>query len=42
MIIMVFSGLFVAIALGILVLAKVVLWVLLGTAPIFIACFFST
>lgn len=41
MIIMVFAGLFVAIALGILVLAKVVLWVLLGTAPIFIACFFS-
>ena len=40
MIIMVFAGLFVAIALGILVLAKVVLWVLLGTAPIFIACFF--
>lgn len=38
MIIMVFAGLFVAIALGILVLAKVVLWVLLGTAPIFIAC----
>lgn len=41
MIIMVFAGLFVAIALGILVLAKVVLWVLLGTAPIFIACFFD-
>jgi type IV secretion system protein VirB6 len=40
MIIMVFAGLFVAIALGILVLAKVVLWVLLGTAPIFIACMF--
>jgi type IV secretion system protein VirB6 len=40
MIIMVFAGLFVAIALGILVLAKVVLWVLLGTAPIFISCFF--
>ncbi|OQM73366.1 type IV secretion system protein [Manganibacter manganicus] len=39
MIIMIFAGLFVAIALGILVLAKVVLWVLLGTAPIFIACF---
>jgi type IV secretory pathway VirB6-like protein len=31
---------FVAVALGILVLAKVVLWVLLGTAPIFISCFF--
>lgn len=39
MIIMVFAGLFVAIALGILVLAKVMLWVLLGTAPIFISCF---
>lgn len=38
MLVMVFAGLFVAIALGILVLAKVVLWVLLGTAPIFIAC----
>ena len=40
MIIMGLAGKFVAIALGILVLAKVVLWVLLGTAPIFIACFF--
>ncbi len=40
MIIMVFAGVFVAIALGILVLAKVILWVLLGTAPIFISCFF--
>jgi type IV secretion system protein VirB6 len=40
MVIMVFAGLFVAVALGILVLAKVVLWVLLGTAPIFISCFF--
>jgi type IV secretion system protein VirB6 len=40
LIIMVFAGLFVAVALGILVLAKVVLWVLLGTAPIFISCFF--
>ena len=40
MIIMVFAGIFVAIALGILVLAKVVLWVLLGTAPIFISCIF--
>ncbi len=37
MIIMVFAGLFVAVALGIIVLAKVVLWVLLGTAPIFIS-----
>lgn len=40
MIIMAFAGLFVAIALGILVLAKVILWVLLGTAPVFIACMF--
>src|ERR1051325_11186679 len=40
MIIMLFAGIFVAIALGILVLAKVILWVLLGTAPIFIACMF--
>ncbi|UCI22860.1 type IV secretion system protein (plasmid) [Mesorhizobium sp. B2-1-8] len=40
MVIMVFAGLFVAIALGILVLAKVILWVLLGTAPIFISCMF--
>lgn len=40
MIIMLFAGIFVAIALGILVLAKVILWVLLGTAPIFIACIF--
>jgi type IV secretion system protein VirB6 len=39
-VIMIFAGFFVAIALGILVLAKVVLWVLLGTAPIFIACAF--
>ncbi|KAA3452218.1 conjugal transfer protein TrbL [Mesorhizobium sp. SARCC-RB16n] len=38
--IMVFAGLFVAIALGVLVLAKVILWVLLGTAPIFISCMF--
>lgn len=38
--IMLFAGIFVAIALGILVLAKVMLWVLLGTAPIFISCFF--
>ena len=40
MVIMVFAGLFVAIALGILVLAKVMLWVLLGTAPVFITCGF--
>jgi type IV secretion system protein VirB6 len=39
-IIMIFAGIFVAIALGILVLAKVALWVLLATAPIFIACAF--
>jgi type IV secretion system protein VirB6 len=38
MAIMVFAGLFVAIALGILVLAKVILWVLLGTAPVFVSC----
>ncbi|RNJ42368.1 conjugal transfer protein TrbL [Mesorhizobium erdmanii] len=37
-VIMIFAGLFVAIALGILVLAKVILWVLLGTAPIFLSC----
>lgn len=40
MIIMVFAGLFVAIALGILVLSKVILWALLGTAPVFLACMF--
>jgi type IV secretion system protein VirB6 len=40
MIIMVFAGIFVAIALGILILAKVLLWVLLSTAPIFITCMF--
>ncbi|UCI10720.1 type IV secretion system protein [Mesorhizobium sp. B1-1-8] len=40
MIIMAFAGLFVSVALGILVLAKVILWVLLGTAPLFIACMF--
>ncbi|MBZ9944717.1 type IV secretion system protein [Mesorhizobium sp. BR1-1-13] len=40
MIIMAFAGLFVSVALGILVLAKVILWVLLGTAPVFIACMF--
>ncbi|RWI54703.1 MAG: type IV secretion system protein [Mesorhizobium sp.] len=38
MIIMAFAGLFVSVALGILVLAKVILWVMLGTAPVFIAC----
>jgi type IV secretion system protein VirB6 len=40
LVIVVCAGLFVAVALGIIVLAKVVLWVLLGTAPIFISCFF--
>lgn len=39
-VIIIFAGIFVAIALGILVLAKVALWVLLGTAPVFIACAF--
>jgi type IV secretion system protein VirB6 len=37
-IIMFFTGLFIAVALAILILAKVMLWVLIGTAPIFIAC----
>lgn len=37
-VVVVFAGLFVAVTLGVLVLAKVVLWVLLGTAPVFIAC----
>lgn len=32
------AGLFVGTALAILILAKVMLWVLVGTAPIFIAC----
>jgi len=36
--IMVGAGIFIAIALAILILAKVMLWVLIGTAPIFIAC----
>lgn len=31
-------AIFIAVALAILVLAKVMLWVLIGTAPIFIAC----
>ncbi|GAK73100.1 MULTISPECIES: type IV secretion system protein [Agrobacterium] len=31
-------GVFIAVALAILLLAKVMMWVLLGTAPIFIAC----
>jgi type IV secretion system protein VirB6 len=36
--IMVGTGIFIAVALAILILAKVMLWVLIGTAPIFIAC----
>ncbi|NTF10658.1 type IV secretion system protein [Agrobacterium rubi] len=36
--IMVGAGIFIAVALAILVLAKVMLWALIGTAPIFIAC----
>lgn len=37
-VIMVGAGIFIAVALAILILAKVMLWVLTGTAPIFIAC----
>jgi type IV secretion system protein VirB6 len=37
-VIMVGAGIFIAVALAILILAKVMLWVLIGTAPIFIAC----
>lgn len=36
--IMVGAGVFIAVALAVLILAKVMLWVLIGTAPIFIAC----
>ncbi|MGV1760538.1 type IV secretion system protein [Rhizobium sp. A22-96] len=36
--IMIGAGAFIAVALAILILAKVMLWVLIGTAPIFIAC----
>lgn len=36
--IMIGAGIFIAIAMAILILAKVMLWVLIGTAPIFIAC----
>ncbi|CUX72287.1 MULTISPECIES: type IV secretion system protein [Agrobacterium] len=36
--IMALTAIFIAIALAILLLAKVMMWVLLGTAPIFIAC----
>lgn len=35
---MIGAGVFIAVALAILILAKVMLWVLIGTAPIFIAC----
>lgn len=37
--IMVGAGVFIAVALAILILAKVMLWVLIGTAPIFVSCF---
>ncbi|MFS8056323.1 type IV secretion system protein [Rhizobium sp. BR 317] len=37
-VIMVGAGVFIAIALAILILAKVMLWALIGTAPLFIAC----
>ncbi|KQY18550.1 type IV secretion system protein [Rhizobium sp. Root482] len=37
-VILVGAAIFIAIALAILILAKVMLWVLVGTAPIFIAC----
>jgi len=36
--IMIGAGVFIAVALAILILAKVMLWVLIGTSPIFIAC----
>ena len=36
--VMVGAGIFIAVALAILILAKVMLWVLIGTAPVFIAC----
>lgn len=37
-IIMACAGLFIAVALAVLILAKVMMWVLIATAPIFIAC----
>jgi type IV secretion system protein VirB6 len=37
-VIMIGAGVFIAVALAILILAKVMLWVLIGTSPIFIAC----
>ncbi len=36
--IMIGAALFIAVALAILILAKVMLWVLIGTSPIFISC----
>lgn len=36
--IMACTAIFMAVALAILILAKVAMWVLIGTAPIFIAC----
>ncbi|NNH32049.1 type IV secretion system protein [Rhizobium sp. SEMIA 4085] len=39
LLIMVGAGVFIAVALAILILAKVMLWVLIGTAPIFVSCF---
>lgn len=36
--IMLATGIFIAVALAILILAKVMLWVLIGTAPIFVSC----
>lgn len=36
--VMIVAGLFIAVALAILILAKVMLWLLIGTAPIFIGC----
>jgi type IV secretion system protein VirB6 len=36
--IMIGAGVFIAVALAVLILAKVMLWVLIGTAPVFIAC----
>lgn len=37
-VILIGAGIFIAVALAVLILAKVMLWVLIGTAPIFIAC----
>lgn len=38
-VVLICTGLFIGVALAILILAKVMMWVLIGTAPIFIACF---